>query len=168
MKLTNSITLIILLALLVGCGGGSESSSQVPENNESNTQTAATTESSGNTETNETPDTTQLVAPQSFDFRVDKDVRILLTDLPQTNGVINIYHGTDFYDEQNDVYYPDGKTLLTSWRPKQTQQIKVNFNKNWQGLLIEWLPQTGFQKEQYIFFPASQINEELLLSINAE
>ncbi len=165
MKLTNFITHIIFLTLLVGCGGGSESSSQAPENNESNTQT---TDSSGNTETNETLDTTQLVAPQSFDFRVDKDVRISFTDLPQTNGVINIYHGTDFYDEQNDIYYPDGKTLLTSWRPKQTKQINVSFNRNWQGLLIEWLPQTGFEKEQYLFFPASQINEELLLSINAE
>ena len=165
MKLTNFITHIIFLTLLVGCGGGSESSSQAPENNESNTQT---TDSSGNTETNETLDTTQLVAPQSFDFRVDKDVRIFFTDLPQANGVINIYHGTDFYDEQNDIYYPDGKTLLTSWRPKQTKQINVSFNRNWQWLLIEWLPQTGFEKEQYLFFPASQINEELLLSINAE
>ena len=165
MKLTNFITHIIFITLLVGCGGGSESSSQAPENNESNTQT---TDSIGNTETNETLVTTQLVAPQSFDFRVDKDVRIFFTDLPQTNGVINIYHGTDFYDEQNDIYYPDGKTLITSWRPKQTKQINVSFNRNWQGLLIEWLPQTGFEKEQYLFFPASQINEELLLSINAE
>lgn len=147
-----------LLGLLTGCGGGSESKPETPPTNLS----------SSDNQTDDSQGTQQLVADELFDFRVDKDITVLLANLPETHGVIKIYHGTDFYDAQSNIHYPDGKTLLANWRPSNTMQINITFNNNWEGLLIEWLPESGFEKEQYMFFPASEINNELLVSIKPD
>ena len=144
-----------MLLILNGCGGGGDTqNAPIPSAN-----------SAPKADTNDSLGSQKLVASESFNFRVDKDVTIILTSKPQTKGVIKLYHGTDFYDEQDGVYYPDGKTLLASWIPSQAMEIDISFNNNWEGLLIEWLPQSGLEKEQYIFFPASQIGQEITISL---
>ena len=149
------IVQLALLAFLTGCSGDSADESEAPP----------TILSSSSKQAGDIQGTQQLLASGSFNFRVDKDITLLLANLPETSGVIKIYHGTDLYDPQNDIYYPDGRTLVASWRPSNTLHMNISFNSNWEGLLFEWLPESGFEKEQYIFFPASGIGNELILAI---
>jgi hypothetical protein len=149
MKLFTSNFIVITAAFLVACGGGSEEDNEGLASQPINSQ----------------PDSSTLLAADIFDFRIDRDIVIVLTNRPNGHGFINVYHGTSHYDSQNNIYYPDGDTFLTSWQPDNIDQISVAFNKNWSGLLFEWQPSTGQARELYIYYPASQLSDTVYVTL---
>lgn len=106
-----------------------------------------------------------IQASPSFNFSVDKAIEIQFSSLPATDGVLNLYSGSDFYDSELDIHYPDYQTLLASWRLSEQGQYQVMFNQNWQYLILEWVPESAVASEQYFYFPASQLNNLLTLTL---
>jgi hypothetical protein len=109
--------------------------------------------------------TSDIQANANFNFRVDDTININLSKAPPGKGVINIYYAAEHYDENLDRYYPDYATLIASWRPTINESHRITFNKNWKGLLFEWIPESAEQMEQSYFFESDQLQTELFLDL---
>ena len=140
--------------LVSACGGGSEGSEPQP---------AAPTPSPT---TPPAPlQTADIQAEASFDFRVDRTITVNLGEAPPGRGVINIYHTTAFYDPNLDKYYPDYSSLIASWRPSVDNPHQVSFNRNWGGLLFEWVPESAELTEQTYYFERDVLESSVYLNL---
>ena len=107
--------------------------------------------------------TSNIQAMASFDFRVDSTITINLGNVPPGKGVVNIYYKTAFYDQNFDKYYPDYLSLVASWRPSVDNPHRIIFNKNWGGLLFEWVPESAELKEQTYYFEREVLGANVYL-----
>ncbi len=150
---------LLWLLLAMGCGGGGDEGggTTVPLDTSVPADTAPT-------ET-DTDLSANLVVSETFDFRIDRSLQVYLSDTPPGPGVVNIYYATGYYDEVTKTHYPDHTALVASWRPSVEQGVNVNVNRNWQGLLFEWVPETAEGREQYLYFPDSELGAELYISL---
>jgi len=115
---------------LLGCGGGGDNT------------TAPETIAPETTKPDPTEVTTSadIKVDPGFDFRIDTDMILNITELPQSTGVINVYYDYEFYDEGINVYYPDYTTRILSFYPSATSIVDIQVNKNWKFLIVEFVP----------------------------
>lgn len=141
--------LCAFLLLLGGCGGGDSTGEQ----------SSGTVEPTPTTPPPTTPPTTttppaplgtiDLVADDNFDFRTDRDLTLVLSENPSARGVVNVYHDYDFYDGVNDIYYPNYQTRILSFYPATTTRVEIQVSKNWQHLIVEFVPTEAQALEMY-------------------
>ncbi len=112
----------ILTLTLVGCGGG-----------DSDTNTKVITPVPAST-------TADLEVAPDFNFRIDMDMVLSITEVPQYAGVVNVYYDYEFHDEVNNIYYPDYATKLLSFSPSASTSVDIQVNKNWVNLIVEFVP----------------------------
>lgn len=170
--MTNKYKLGVTFIVTVGlyaCGGGGEETSPAPAATAPATVTAApapATTSPSPAPVAEPPlATSELVAPADFDFRVDRDVQVNLSNGQNIQGVINVYHATAFYDDSLDKHYPDYNSLVASWRVSAGEQYTLMLNSNWQSVLFEWVPESPTALEQNFYFKQSEVAQTITLNL---
>ena len=94
-------------------------------------------------------ETEELFVDSTFDFRTDRNLSLTLTQKPAGKGVVNVYYGYDYHDTAKNVYYPDHKTRVLHFNTKATDNVQIQVNKNWQYLIVEYVPTDGQSREQY-------------------
>ena len=109
--------------------------------------------------------TADIQAEASFDFRIDNTTTIHVDSAPPSRGIINIYYSTAFYDQELGKYYPDYSSLIASWRPSTDIPYSVSFNKNWSGLLFEWIPESAEHTEKSYYFEKEALTDQLYLNL---
>jgi hypothetical protein len=129
-----SLTVAGVLTLgLVGCGGGGDSS------------TGTTPPPVSTPDPVPTPDpvvvtTAEIEVAADFDFRIDSDMTLSITEVPQSAGIVNVYHAYEHHDETNDIYYPDINSRVLSFYPASTSSVDIQINDNWEYLVVEFVP----------------------------
>jgi hypothetical protein len=93
--------------------------------------------------------TIDLVADNDFNFRTDSDLRLILNEKPQGNGVVNVYYDYDYHDVVDDIYYPNYRSRVLTFYPNVTTSVDIQVNKNWQHLIVEFVPTDAYGVEQY-------------------
>lgn len=139
--LTTSIAVAFALSL-TACGGGGGSESSAPT---TTTPPVVTDPPAEPTVVN----TVDIEVSQDFDFRTDMDLTLTITQQPSHQGVVNVYHGYEHHDTTNDVYYPDYETRVLSFYPSATDSVVIQVNKNWEHLVVEFIPTTADGVEMY-------------------
>ncbi len=151
---------------LSSCGGGGQTGTE-PELDAAGAPAGAaqgTGSDAADVEKTLAPSASLEVDP-AFDFRVDSDVRILVTSMASTLGALNVYHSTAFFDEPSQTYYPDYASRVATWRPSEGQAFVVRVNDNWEGLLLEFVPDTADGEEQYLYFPRADLGEGIAVAL---
>ena len=157
MRLYTVMLVMFLFYLLSACGGGGDSD----------------TDSAAVAPDPVTPipplpaplQTADIQAQASFDFRIDNTITIHVDSAPPSRGIINIYYSTAFYDQELGKYYPDYSSLIASWRPSIDIPYSVSFNKNWPGLLFEWIPESAEHTEKSYYFEKEALADQLYLNL---
>lgn len=142
--MTNKTLIFCALAsILTGCGGGGGESS--------GGQTAATIAPAPPPAPTETTlvETAELVVDEEFSFRTDMDLTLILSEVPQGSGVVNVYYDYEFHDVVNDIYYPDYQTRILSFYPQTSTSVEIQVSRNWQHLVVEFAPTTADGLEMY-------------------
>lgn len=141
----HSLSIFAIVASISACSpGGGESTESTSES----TASPATVTSTSN-----------LVASADFDFRGDRDIRLSFTDFPSPTGKFVIYHGYEFYDAKTKTYYPDHTTRIASYVANTDTTYTLQALKEWQYLVLEWLPMDGKSNEQYLLLALSNNDE---------
>ena len=140
--LTTSIAVAFALSL-TACGGGGDSASTTPTT--TTPPPVVTTPPAEPTEVN----TVDIEVAQDFNFRTDMDLTLTIAQQPAHAGVVNVYHAYEFHDETNDIYYPDYQTRVLSFYPSATDSVEIQVNKNWEHLIVEFIPTTAEGVEKY-------------------
>jgi hypothetical protein len=83
-------------------------------------------------------ETENLQIESGFYFRTDRNLSLTLTQKPAGKGVVNVY-----YDPINGIYYPDHTTRLLNFNTSATDNVAFQINKNWQYLIVEYVPTDG-------------------------
>lgn len=133
-----------LALTLMGCGGGGGGSTSTPT-----TTTPPVTETPTTPTTPVVLKTEDLVADSNFDFRIDMDLTLILEQLPQYQGMVNVYYDYEHHDVVNDIYYPNYETRVLSFSPQVTTNIEFQVSKNWQQLVVEFVPTQAEGVEMY-------------------
>lgn len=89
------------------------------------------------------------VIDPAFDFRIDRDVTLLLESQPAGKGVVNVYFDYEHYDQNTGTYYPKYDTRVLSFHPSATNKVDIQINKNWQHLIVEFVPTEANGTELY-------------------
>lgn len=139
--LTSSIAVAFALSL-TACGGGG-STSTTPT-----TTTPPPVVTDPPAEPSEVA-TVDIEVSQDFDFRTDMDLTLTIAQVPSHAGVVNVYHGYEHHDQVNNIYYPDYQTRVLSFYPSATDSVEIQVNKNWQHLVVEFIPTTADGTEMY-------------------
>ncbi len=129
-----------LALILTGCGGGGgdTSTGQTPAPTPTPTPTEPVVVNTGD-----------LVAEDNFTFRTDIDLTLSLATIPPGSGVVNVYHDYDFHDVVNDIYYPNYLTRVISFHPETTTSVEFQVSKNWEHLVVEFVPTNASGVEMY-------------------
>lgn len=140
-----STSIAVALALsLTACGGGGGSETTSPPT----TTTPPVVTDPPTDDTTEVA-TADLEVSQDFDFRTDMDVTLVITSQPSHQGVVNVYHAYEHHDEANNIYYPDYQTRVLSFYPSATDSVEIQVSKNWEHLVVEFVPTTAEGTEMY-------------------
>ncbi len=94
-------------------------------------------------------ETEDLFVDSTFNFRTDRDMSLTLTQKPAGKGVVNVYYGFEYHDTETNAYYPDHKTRVLHFNTAATDNVQFQVNKNWQYLIVEYVPTDGQGREHY-------------------
>lgn len=94
-------------------------------------------------------ETENLVVDTDFDFRTDRNLTLRLDNTPAGKGVVNVYYGYDYHDAATGTYYPDPMTRVLNFNTASTDNVEFQANKNWQYLIVEYVPMDTVGTEQY-------------------
>jgi hypothetical protein len=94
-------------------------------------------------------ETESLVVESGFDFRTDRNLSLTLTQKPAGKGVVNVYYGYEHHDSITGIYYPDHTTRVLNFNTSSTDNVEFQINKNWQYLIVEYVPIDAQGVEQY-------------------
>ncbi len=93
--------------------------------------------------------TAALVVAQDFNFRVDSDATINVSNAPTMKGIVNVYTSYLHHDETLGKYYPNKSTLLTSFYPESASGATIQLAKDQEYLIVEFVPMTSEGTEIY-------------------
>lgn len=128
-----------LALILTGCGGGGgDTGGQTPTPTPTPTPTEPVV-----------VNTIDVVAEDDFAFRTDMDLTLSLTAIPPGSGVVNVYYDYDFHDVVNDIHYPNYMTRVVSFYPETTTSVLFQVSKNWEHLVVEFVPTNATGTEMY-------------------
>lgn len=140
-NILNASIAVAFALSLTACGGGSDSSTTT-------TPAPPVVVDPPTSEPTEVA-TSELEVSQDFDFRTDMDLTLAITQQPSSAGVVNVYHSYEHHDEVNGIYYPDYQSRVLSFYPSATQSVEIQVSKNWEHLVVEFVPTTAEGSEMY-------------------
>lgn len=157
----------VAMIALSSCGGGGQSEAAPT----SATAPPPVPQSTGSDDSGSTgaekglSPSASLAVDAAFDFRVDSDVTVLVSSMETALGALNFYHASAFVDEGTGTHYPDYDTRIATWRPTVGKEFVVRVNDNWDGLLLEFVPDTAAGEERYLYFPRAELGGVLVVAL---
>lgn len=130
--------------LLLACGGGGGGGNSGGNSGSDSDSNASNVSAPGATQSIATA---EIVAKEDFDFRLGRDINIVINTPAQENGVVHIYSRAEAITSNGEVI-PDPLSRVTTYVPRGNNPLGIHVNKTWQSLYFEWVPTTATGTQQ--------------------
>ena len=121
----------MLLLFLAGC---------------SEKENAGTTGAVNTIDSNVTLYTRDLVADKNFDFKINREIKLVVTNADTTKGVLTVYKDRDV-SARSDQVFVDPMSRITSVISSGQTTVDLMVNDNWSEVIIAWVPESASSLE---------------------
>ncbi len=118
---------ILLIMFLAGC---------------SEKESADTTAVINTIDSSVTLNTRDLVADKSFDFKINREIKLIVTNADTSKGVLTVYKNRDI-SELSDQVFADPMSRITSVISIAQTTVDLMINDNWNEIVIAWVPESA-------------------------
>ena len=99
-------------------------------------------ENAGTTGAVNTIDTGDLVADKNFDFKINREIKLVVTNADTSKGVLTVYKNRAV-SEQSDLVFADPMSRITSVISSAQTTVDLMVNDNWNEIVIAWVPESA-------------------------
>ncbi len=88
------------------------------------------------------PKVDDLVANNDFDFKINREIQLIVTNADTSKGVLSIYKSRDVSISTNQIF-ADPMSRITSVISTAQTYVNLWVNDNWSEIIIVWVPESA-------------------------